>query len=71
MQTERQLKSAGSFLPTLNFRFYEIDDQSAPSIGGATQKSNNFDWRVGFGYFYTYEIEEKFYASFGFTPNLG
>ncbi len=71
MQTERQLKSAGSFVPALNLRYYEIDDQSTPQPGGATQKSNNFDWSLGFGYFYTFVFQEKFYASLSFIPNLG
>jgi len=71
MQTERQLRSAGSFIPMLNLRYYEIDDQSTPQPGGATQKSKNFDWSMGLGYFYTFVIREKFYASLSFTPNIG
>jgi len=71
LQTERQLKSAGSFMPVFNFRYYVIDDRTTPSSGGATQKSNNIEWSFGMGYFYTFVLNEKFYTSLGFTPNLG
>ncbi len=69
-QTERQLKSAGSFMPVLNVRNYVIDDQSA-SPGGATQKSVNLDWSIGAGYMYTFVINERFYTSLTFIPNIG
>lgn len=70
-QTERQLKSAGSFLPVLNLRYYSMNDKSTPSPGGATQKSNNFEWNLGPGYIYTFVIREKFYTSLAFTPGIG
>lgn len=70
-QTERQLQSAGSFIPELNFRYYVIDDQSTPSSGGATQKSNNIEWNLGFGYIYTFVLSTKFYSSLSLVPSIG
>jgi len=70
-QTERQLRSAGSFIPELNLHYYVIDDQSTPAQGGATQKSNNVEWSVGFGYIYTFVLSYKFYCSLSFVPSLG
>jgi hypothetical protein len=70
-QTERQLISAGSFIPELNLRYYVIDDQSEPAVGGATQKSNNLEWSLGFGYIYTFVLSHKFYSSLSFVPSFG
>jgi hypothetical protein len=70
-QTERQLKSAGSFIGLLNYRFYIIDDKSTSSPSGNTQKSNNLEISLGPGYSYTYVLKERFYASLGFTPGIG
>lgn len=67
-QTERQLKSAGSFIPIFNFRYYVIDDRSA---GMSTQKTNNFESSIGPGYVYTFVRNEKFYISLGLLSSLG
>ncbi|MFX0555760.1 DUF4421 family protein [Maribacter sp. CXY002] len=67
-QTERQLKSAGSFIPMFNLRYYIVDDQSSISD---TQKSNNWEASIGPGYAYTFVAQEKFYASVGAQANLG
>jgi hypothetical protein len=68
LQTERQLKSAGSFLPILNFDYYGIDDKSS---GASTQKSNNIEANMGPGYVYTCVIKEKLYMSAGLFASLG
>lgn len=67
-QTERQLKSAGSFMPVFNFRYYVIDDKSS---GTSTQKSNNIETSIGPGYAYTFVAQEKFYLSLGLLANFG
>ncbi|NJN28352.1 MAG: DUF4421 domain-containing protein [Cyclobacteriaceae bacterium] len=46
-QTERQLKSAGSFLPTFHIRYYAIDDKG-PSPG--SKKSNKLQMSIAPGY---------------------
>lgn len=70
-QTERQRKSAGSFIPLLLYRYYIVDDQSTPtSPGGVTQKSNNFEILAGAGYHHTFVLKD-FYASLGLTPGAG
>lgn len=70
-QTERQLKSAGSFMPVLNLRYYVMDDQSTLDPGDFSQKSNNLEYSIGVGYIYTFVIKEKFYTSLAFTPGIG
>lgn len=67
-QTERQLKSAGSFIPVFNFRYYTIDDTSS-NIN--TQKSNNIEASIGPGYAYTFVAKEKFYVSLSLQGSLG
>ena len=71
LQTERQLKSAGSFIAFAAYRYFIIDDKSIPSPGGATQKSNNLEIGIGPGYVYTFVLKERFYASLGFMPSIG
>lgn len=67
-QSERQLKSAGSFIPLLVYRYYIIDDRS-PMIS-STQKSNSFEILAGAGYHYTF-VWKDLYASLGLTPAFG
>ena len=67
-QTERQLKSAGSFIPALNFRYYIIDNNSSET---STQKTNNIEASVGPGYAHTFVIKEKFYVSLGLLASVG
>ncbi len=70
-QSERQLKSAGSFIPQLLYRYYITDDQSEISPNGFTQKSKNLELLLGAGYHYTLVVARQWYASLGLTPNLG
>ncbi len=65
-QTEIQRKSAGSFIPALNFRYYIINDESN---GTTTQKSKNLELGLGAGYIHTFVIKNNFYASLGITPS--
>lgn len=67
-QTERQLKSAGTFMPFLSMRYYLIDDQSSDVN---TQKTDNTEIRLGPGYAHTLVVREKFYASFGAFTGIG
>ena len=67
-QTERQLKSVGSFIPVVNFRYYIIDDKSNET---STQKSNNIESSVGPGYAYTFVLKENFYISLALQASLG
>lgn len=67
-QTERQIKSAGSFIPLLLYRYYITDDQS-PVIS-STQKSNSFEVLAGAGYQHTF-VYKDCYLSMGLTPAYG
>ena len=67
-QTERQLKSAGSFIPAFNFRYYTIDDKSQ---GTSSQKTSNIEASIGPGYAHTFVVKENFYLSLGLLTNFG
>ena len=65
---ERQLKSAGSFIPVVKLRYYTLDDQSDSNT---TQKSNNLEYTIGPGYAYNFVFKENFYATIGGLASLG
>ena len=67
-QTSRQLKSAGSFIPKLMYRYYVVDDQAD---SGTTQKSKNFQLILGAGYNYTFVYKKKLYFFAGLSPGFG
>ncbi len=67
-QTERQLKSTGSFIPVFNLDYYRINDQSNALN---TQKSNNIEFSMGPGYAHTFVMKERFYASIGLFGSIG
>ncbi|WP_178989098.1 DUF4421 family protein [Winogradskyella schleiferi] len=67
-QTERQLKSAGSFIPSINLRYFKINDKSSDIN---TQKSNNSEASIGPGYVHTFVSREKFYFSLGLLARIG
>lgn len=67
-QTERQLKSAGSFLPVFNFDYYVINDRSG---GNTSQKTNNTETSIGPGYAHTFVALKQFYVSLGLFTGLG
>ncbi len=67
-QTERQLKSAGSFIPVSLFRYYIIDNK-ANDLN--TQKTNNIEINIGGGYMHTFVFKERFYISLGTDASFG
>jgi hypothetical protein len=68
-QTERQLKSCGSFFPYLIYNLYFIDNKAPDQQ--SSQKSINFSTAASIGYAYTFVIRSKFYASLGITSGFG
>lgn len=70
-QTERQLKSAGSFMPTLLYRYQITDDQTGLNTSNSSQKSNSFELLVGAGYHYNFVFGKGFYLALGATPGIG
>ena len=67
-QTQRQLKSCGSFIPTTELDYFIINDKSS-NIN--TQKSNNIEFTLGPGYLYTFVFQESFYLTIGLISSIG
>lgn len=68
-QTQRQLKSAGSFIPELVFRYYNIDRPGDNNSFG--QNSHNYETSIGPGYVYTLVFNKSYYISLGAKFGLG
>jgi len=67
-QTERQIRSAGTFLPVLDLHYFVVDELSA-KVG--SQKSRNTEISFGPGYAYTYVYRKKYFASIAAFGSLG
>jgi hypothetical protein len=70
-QTERQLKSAGTWMPTLLYRYAIIDDKRTLTGTNSSQKSNSFEALLGIGYYYTFVVNKSFYFDLGLRPAAG
>ncbi|WP_162817832.1 DUF4421 family protein [Niabella yanshanensis] len=68
---ERQVKSAGSFIPVFNYRYYISDDQSPFTAGSVRQKSKTLELLAGPAYYYTFVYLKSFYASAGLSLQAG
>jgi hypothetical protein len=70
-QSERQLKSAGSFLPVLSYRYYIIDNKVKLTGQNSSQRSDNLEMILSVGYYYNLVLKQKFYISLGLSPGAG
>lgn len=70
-QTERQLRSTGTFIPTLLYRYQIIDDKTVLTSINSSQKSNSFEILLGAGYYYNFVFGKGFYLALGATPGFG
>jgi hypothetical protein len=71
IQTERQLKSAGSFIPTLSYKYYVIDTKDSIPGFSAPKHFNNFEITTSISYYYTKVFRHYLYASLGVEPGIG
>lgn len=70
-QSERQMRSAGTFMPLLLYRYYILDDMTTPTGSRTVFKSNNFEMLAGAGYYHTFVMKRSFYLAMGATPSAG
>ncbi len=70
-QTEKQLKSAGTFLPSLSYQHYIIKDQTPLTGQNSSQKSKTLEVVFSPGYYYTFVTSSNLYASAGINPGIG
>ncbi|MEO8112029.1 MAG: DUF4421 family protein [Ginsengibacter sp.] len=70
-QTEKQLKSAGTFLPSLSYQHYIINDRTPLPGQNSSQKSKTLEVVFSPGYYYTFVTSSNLYASAGINPGIG
>ena len=70
-QTEKQLKSAGTFLPSLSYQHYTIKDPTPLTGQNNSQKSKTLEVIFSPGYYYTFVTTSNLYASAGINPGIG
>jgi hypothetical protein len=70
-QSEIQLKSCGSFIPSLSYSYSEFDNKSSSASQQSSQFSSNYGAIVTAGYYYTKVLNSKFYLSGGISPGIG
>ena len=70
-QTEVQTKSAGSFMPSLIYSYYLINNESSDTSQSSSQRSDNFEVLVGIWYMHTFVINKKWSFSLGLAPSAG
>lgn len=64
-QTDVQLISSGSFIPSLTYQYLKLENKNNP------QELRSFDIILNTGYYYTYVINHKWYTNLGLAPGLG
>lgn len=72
-QTERQLKSAGSFIPRMiySFAFTQPNLVFDNPVENNLDKIRSFDIVTQIGYIHTFVINKKWYATVGFHSGVG
>jgi hypothetical protein len=71
--TERQLKSAGSFIPGAKFQFFQLEPNVRPNgtTINSAQVSDNYELFAGPGYYYNFVYKEKYFALLGGYAGIG
>jgi len=64
-QNEIQIKSAGSFVPSLSYGYFEMTNQTTP------QDIYSYFIMLHAGYYHTFVIHENWYSNLGLSPGLG
>lgn len=67
-QSERQLKSAGSFVPSLSYYYTELDSRRVADLG---DKAHFINVALSPGYNYNWVIAKKFLVAGGFSLGAG
>ena len=69
-QSERQLRSAGSFQLGGGFYYNQISSDSSLVINEQQHRLNNYQFSISGGYIYTWIIKKNFYATIGVSVGL-
>ena len=64
-QNEVQIKSAGSFIPSLYYGYFEVTDQTTP------EDIHSYFIVLNTGYSHTFVFSKNWYSNLGLSPGLG
>nr|WP_235878693.1 DUF4421 family protein [Flavobacterium davisii] len=70
-QTERQIKSAGSFIPSLTYFINNLYTNNPNSFEQNLERIKSVDFILQLGYMYNYVINKTWFATGGLHPVLG
>lgn len=70
-QTERQLKSAGSFIPTLRYAYSVVKPNLPQESTSLATNFNSIDITAQLGYLHTFVASKKWYFTLGLFTGLG
>lgn len=66
-QIEKQLKNAGSIIPSLEYSYSKLTNKS----DGANIKNQTFDIEINLGYYYTFVLGKKWFLTPGINGSIG
>lgn len=70
-QTERQLKSAGTFIPSISYYLSNLYTNNPNANVESLARIRSIDLRLQFGYMYNYVINKTWFATGGVHPGIG
>ncbi|WP_163710893.1 DUF4421 family protein [Mangrovibacterium lignilyticum] len=70
-QTEKQLRTAGSFITMLSYSYYRNDNKIELTENSSSQKSGNFELLLNAGYFHTLVLLRNFSLTTGVGVGVG
>ncbi len=69
--TERQLKSAGSMIPSLGYYYNVLKSKRINDVGTSLTQIYSFDAFLQFGYMYNLVLSKKWFTTIGAHPGVG
>ena len=70
-QTERQMKSVGTFIPSLYYAYNTLETNAENTTKLFIDKIYSYDLIIQAGYMYNVVLDKKWFATAGFHPGLG
>lgn len=70
-QTERQMKSVGSFIPSVYYAYNTLETNAENTTRLFIDKIYSYDLILQAGYMYNLVLDKKWFATAGFHPGIG
>ncbi|NIJ44975.1 hypothetical protein FHR24_001414 [Wenyingzhuangia heitensis] len=70
-QSEKQRLSLGSFVPSIAYKYYTINNQETVTANNGKQNSNNLEFILHLGYMYNYVLTKSIFLSAGVSVGPG